>query len=339
MTADIWRLGHRPALDGVRGLAIIVVMIHHAFPIGLRSGGLVGVTLFFTLSGFLIATLLAEELVRCGRVSFRAFYARRARRLLPAIVACSVVLVALGLASPLAGFWSLSYLANWAAIDGANLGMLSHTWSLAIEEQFYLVFPVVIAAGWRRPRLLAGMLTLGILWPILVRWQGAFSPDRMYRGTDLRMDALLIGCALGIVFVRVGTRRWPAIVGIAGVAGLGWLAVNPDHLFHYRYGLALTAVASAMLVGVAATRTVRWLEWGPLMSCGKAAYSLYLWHGLAFHLMADAGLLRAPLSVAASALLAWASMRWVEEPWRRRATSRMAAQRAGSPLVFLPRLR
>jgi len=163
-----WRLGHRPGLDGLRGVAVALVIAAHActgvFPSHrplaegvLRGGGIVGVQLFFVLSGFLITRLLLEELDASGSIRLGAFYGRRVRRLLPALVALCVIYVAVAWIagrpnSPAAGsaITALLYVENfarWVPID--QDGWLGHTWSLAVEEQFYLAWPALLAVGVR----------------------------------------------------------------------------------------------------------------------------------------------------------------------------------------------
>src|SRR5579875_1756575 len=166
------RLGRRPVLDGLRGVAILLVMLTHT---SVLPNGYVGVDLFFALSGLLITTLLYEEWDRCGRISLRRFYGRRARRLLPALGLLIVVALIVDMVCyPMTGWpfakkalTSLLFVNNWIAATGhaSDLGSLNPTWSLAQEEQFYLVWPLVLVLLLRcraRPRLVAAMLLVAI---------------------------------------------------------------------------------------------------------------------------------------------------------------------------------
>jgi len=157
-------LGYRPSLDGLRGVSILAVMSYH---LGLIRGGFLGVDIFFVLSGFLITTLLTDEWIRSGSISFRKFYMRRALRLLPALVVLAItcdfatvifarlywppeafVPVVFGMAY--ASLVALFYVTNWVMISGQTLWILGHTWSLSIEEQFYLLWPLILIALPRR---------------------------------------------------------------------------------------------------------------------------------------------------------------------------------------------
>lgn len=201
-----------------------------------------GVTMFFVLSGFLITTLLFEEHRRTRRIDRLAFYRRRVLRLLPALVLLLAAVAAYVIARqqlggpstaeaynprylPRDSFAALFFIANWLRVRGTFIGQLSHTWSLAIEEQFYLVWPTVLilAAPFTRRRqtlAISVLLTLALL-SILERialWSG--SGDRIYFGTDTRADALLLGCALALLLQRNGGIRisqwWtaPAVTGL-----------------------------------------------------------------------------------------------------------------------------
>ncbi len=274
------RLGYRPALDGLRAIAITLVVLFHypwqtkAFQPQPFHGGFLGVDVFFVLSGFLITSLLLEEREARGRVSFVGFYKRRARRLLPAFFVLFAIAVfehaVLGHHQPttegLVGM--LVYMANWVQIwrpDSLG-GTFGHTWSLAIEEQFYLLFPLLLVGlfriGLRRVgialALIAGALGAWAwrvtLWhqqshtkSTFVDWYAAITgrglPDadplrfrewnRWYFGTDARADALLIGCAAAVLFVyagRLASKRafvnGAAVVGVLAFAGAAVLVVQ-----------------------------------------------------------------------------------------------------------------
>lgn len=333
------RLGYQPALDGIRGLAVLAVMGAHASVPGTLLGGFVGVELFFVLSGFLITNLLVEEHRLTGTISLRAFYVRRCRRLLPALglflVAMSFVAVVIhpvssgpmlrGIAS------SATYLTNIARTQSVDLGPLNHLWSLAVEEHFYIVWPAVLALVlWRRGEraalavAVAGIVASSLLRELLLKagW------DRVYNGSDTRASGLLVGCCAALVLAdRPAVRHAQAAVVAGGLllvwstAGYGPALTDP-----FRGGLALIDLASAlMLVGLVSTRdrTTACLSWRPLVHVGRLSYGLYLWH---VPVLASLGALnghrlRAPhaaLGFALSFGAAEVSMRLVESRFRAR---------------------
>jgi peptidoglycan/LPS O-acetylase OafA/YrhL len=327
-----WRLGHRPGLDGLRGFAILLVMADHS-GIGIASGaGHQGVTVFFVLSGFLITTLLLEERALHGRVSLRQFYWRRALRLLPALVVLLfVVAVILGVAGrtgEIAGdvIPALFYFMNWTTAAGNNPGLLSHTWSLSIEEQFYLVWPVVLigllAVGRGRLAWVAGLLVAAMLGAVILRvvlWVGPEAYYRVYVGTDTRMDALAIGCLLALAFTRwpITVQPWAMAALAASIPITLWLTNNESMA---TIGLAVTAVAAAGLVAGAATGSGgRVLAWRPLAYLGIISYGLYLWHRPLMRAFTDSGLGGVPWAVAVmfaiSIGLAFLSRRFIEDPF------------------------
>ena len=210
----------RPVLDGLRALAILGVIVAHAdVPFMLSAGG-IGVTLFFVLSGFLITRLLVEERERIGRIDLRAFYARRLRRLVPPLVAFLAVVTALLVArgEPLWGVLStLTFTTDVASLLRVPVHLVGHTWSLSLEEQFYVVWPVVlIAVGRRHTRWLVTALSVGAVLVagnrMLLDLRGV-SLVRSFYSPDTRSDALLVGCILALVLphlpaLRLG--RWAA---------------------------------------------------------------------------------------------------------------------------------
>jgi peptidoglycan/LPS O-acetylase OafA/YrhL len=297
------------ALDGLRGVAVLLVFLFHLRVAGFAAGFL-GVDVFFVLSGFLITSLLLAEMERSGRISLTGFWARRVRRLLPALV---LMLLAVALLTSLTAPYTersalrgdllatTTYRANWHFITTSsyfeNNGVdspLQHTWSLAIEEQFYLVWPLVLGGLvlWlKRPRLavavpaLLGVVLSGVALAVLWWSRGA---DRAYMGTDARMFEPLMG-ALGAVFIV--TPRGRALVQRAGTAlivlgaiglVLGLALIRPDTSLYYvggAFGFSLAAllvVAPAWLGGGGVLR--RALEWRPLVWLGAISYGLYLWH-------------------------------------------------------------
>ncbi|MBI2704165.1 MAG: acyltransferase [Actinobacteria bacterium] len=365
-----WRLTHRPALDGLRGLAVLGVMAFHAQRL---TGGYLGVDLFFVLSGFLITSLLLGERARSGSIALGAFWARRARRLLPALLlVLAVVAVAVSFLSPAAdanafrgdGLATLFYVANWKAIFASNNywalfdapSPLQHAWSLAIEEQFYVLWPLVVAAvlvWWRRSARAILAVALGgaaISVAAMVVASRDGDTTRAYFGTDTRMAAILLGAGLAAAFHlwgHVRTARSRLVLEIVAVVGVGWLAyawvaVGGQDLFLYRGGFVLSELAALAIIA-AATHERRGpvgaaLSWRPLCWVGLVSYGLYLWHWPIF-VFADearvplAGLALLGFKVALTFAVATASFYLVERPIRRGAmTTRTAA--VAAPVAF-----
>ncbi len=307
-------LAHEPALDGLRGVAVAVVV---AFHLGHLEGGFLGVDLFFVLSGFLITSLLVTEAQRRGTVDLRRFWLRRVRRLLPALlvmlVGVAILLVAFTPDGDRPRFRAdalatLGYVANWERMAG-NLtywdiftqpSPLDHTWSLAIEEQFYLLWPLVALAvlGWRRrsrvtqrARLL-GAIAVAAALTSLVLLGLTYSPvdtSRAYFGTDTRIGATLGGAALATFAAGRARRRGrpSAALDVAGALGLviiGWSLATVDGQggWYYRGGLGLLILAALVVIrattGGPPGRVARVLSWRPLCLLGIVSYGVYLWH-------------------------------------------------------------
>ncbi|SFF61388.1 acyltransferase family protein [Blastococcus tunisiensis] len=346
--------GYVPALDGLRGIAVLLVLGLH-IGLAVLPGGQVGVFLFFSLSGFLITLLLLDGSHGNVWEILRRFYVRRALRLLPAwfVVVASCVVVALMWPSmdrapaTLEGLpMVLVHLGNWVrALEGSgSLGMLDHTWSLAVEEQFYLVWPIVLLLVLRatgRIWAAAAVAGLGCISAVAARFavdgDGEAALTRIYNGTDTQADHLLLGCVLAVVVVllreRDGLDRLRTV--------LTWLAV-PAALFlaavvlvfpfagagtPYRVALTGVAVASAVVVGaaylsgqgrIARVLTAPWLRW-----VGVRSYGLYLWHYPVILVVTAADVVpftlpKQVLEVALSVAMAAASYRWIEAPFLRR---------------------
>ena len=302
------RLPHLPALDGLRGLALVGVLLFHAN--GILKGGYLGVDLFFVLSGFLITRLLLAEQSATGSIDLRAFWLRRARRLFPALLALmpAIALIAhfltrgeeLGAirADALA---TLAYVANWRAILSQKSywelfrspSPLEHTWSLSIEEQFYVVWPVVVllVLRWRGARTLLGVI-LGLAGLSVLGMLLLFDPEhttRVYYGTDTRAAAILGGAALAVVLARRTLTskialRGLEVAGVLSLAGLGygWWTIDGHDNFLYRGGFWLTEALSLVLVACATLGSqgvvARALALPPLRAMGAVSYGAYLWH-------------------------------------------------------------
>lgn len=296
---DVSNLGYRPELDGIRGIAILLVLLSHVFrwPIG---GGKTGVGMFFVLSGFLITTLLLEEHEDRGTVSLRSFYLRRAFRLGPALLAFLMVyvLVALFIQPELrfdrlwAAAGALLYVADFNLWLGGFKTEIDPLWSLSIEEKFYMVWPAVLLLASRRSRLLPVCLIGIVVFAVLRHVTAMFGWGLWIYAPQAHFDQILIGAALAI-FAKRGlppaTEPW-AIGGLAGLAlYLGvWLpalheSAVPGGLNHpvwYSTGLWVLGLSTAALIWAALS--VRWLTrllaFRPLVFVGLISYSLYLWH-------------------------------------------------------------
>ena len=327
--ASSWRLGYRPALDGLRGIAVLLVMASHADLPGFRLGGGTGVTMFFVLSGFLITALLVEEQSDTGRVNLRAFYRRRLFRLLPALVVFLAGALAMGWGTGDHATAALLYVANWVRAGGGNLGDLGHTWSLAIEEQFYVIWPVLFMALAKRPAWLLRLAVVGTILSAVSRTMiviggNQAAMDRVYFGSDTRADAILAGCILGLIIARgrhLSVPRW--LVATAGLALAVVTGIAAGQSSFYQWGLTLATVASTIIIARVAVRPAgssRILEWSGLVRTGRLSYGLYLWHWpimlVASRTMA-AGPGQVAVTFALSFLMAVASSRLVEEPMRR----------------------
>jgi peptidoglycan/LPS O-acetylase OafA/YrhL len=342
-------LGFDPTLDGVRGMAVLAVLGLH---LGLFGGGNNGVTLFFTLSGFLITGLLVQEYDNAGAVNLPHFYIRRGLRLLPAlflVLAADIVFVLccrhgyelkVGIAAAGA---TLFYSANWClALKLLPMRQLTHTWSLAVEEQFYLLWPFLVIMLLRlrvSRRGLAALVALaGVAFVaerfLLAAW-GA-TEARLYNGLDTRADALLFGAAAGFVFRHrmfgeSHTQRrilgWAAIgsallLAVHLFAGLGAVprSVAGASLGSYSVAAALSAVLILGLTcggsGLGALRAI--LRFAPIRYTGKISYGLYLWHYLVFTILDEFNLVPPGWAVlvkpAAAFLVAAASFQFVEKP-------------------------
>jgi len=285
-------LGHQPGLEGLRGLAIVPVVFFHVFDRH-PKGGWLGVDLFFVLSGFLITTLLLEEHERHGTISLRAFYLRRALRLLPALWAMLAVTVTalaaagmLGSAEASGAIAGFTYTSNFAGEFGVDLSYFRHLWSLAIEEQFYFAWPLLLILSLRHLKV----RTVAILTCCLVV---SVTLVRAVAFLDMRFDSILIGCAASLALClepqirRVATTPgvFFAAVGVLLFLGLtvGWTGRESGLfvLISASFSLAAAVVVVGALDGTggALLRLARrLLTVTPLLFVGRISYALYLWH-------------------------------------------------------------
>jgi peptidoglycan/LPS O-acetylase OafA/YrhL len=325
------RLPYLPGLDGLRALAVIAVLLYHA-DLGRIPGGFLGVEVFFVISGYLITALLLAEWRQRDTIDLKNFWLRRARRLLPALYVLLVVTLAFAvvfLPGEVVGLrgdviTAFGYITNWfltfehesyfEAVGRPSL--LKHLWSLAVEEQFYLIWPIVLAVGlsigatrlhYRRVLCLAlaGAAASAVAMALL--YQRGVDPSRVYYGTDTRATGLLLGTALAFLWApqpradkwalrrNPGSgrlrRRWgwtaSLLLDILGLGALGALVWFSLHLGEfqpslYRGGLVAVALATVVLIAVVAHPRARaapgMLAWRPLRWTEKRSYGIYLWH-------------------------------------------------------------
>ena len=315
VTAQGSTLTYRPELDGIRGVAILLVLAQHINLPSSALAGMIGVNLFFVLSGYLITTLLLTEREATGRISLRRFYERRVRRLLPALVA---VLIATGVLMAVMGrlgdYWgqaavSMFYVSDIAKAIGYDLGYVGHTWTLALEEQFYLLWPavlVVLPRRFLRPAVIAGIVGALALQLLLlpVDVLALFRPD-------VRADSILLGCLIAIV--PWTAPRWAAI---AGGIGVGILAFT----WFWPYAIGLSSILAAVFIsGAGSLRPI--LTSRALVRIGQISYGLYLWQAIPVGLLEKETLAGNVLAMSGVVVVAFAlalvSERWIERPFRR----------------------
>jgi peptidoglycan/LPS O-acetylase OafA/YrhL len=297
-------LPYQPAFDGVRAVAVLAVMAFHA-NLPWASGGFLGVDVFFVLSGYLITTLLVGEYAERGRIRLGHFWMRRALRLLPALLV--VVLFN--------WWWSwnslvpdsastvrreamvtLLYVANWAQIAGwlNPMGALGHTWSLAIEEQFYILWPLVLSfllgtLSRTGTMFAVGGFAIASLFLRAALYDGHETASRVMHGSDTRAETLLIGCLLALLlrFRALELPPRPAFasaLAVPAALSLAWFFGNVTLHTEWlpRGGLTLVALSAAvLLLGLELSREsplARALSWRPLVAVGRISYGLYLWH-------------------------------------------------------------
>ena len=347
-------------LDGLRAIAVGAVLVYHLTP-GVLRGGFLGVDLFFVISGFLITSLLLRERGETGRISLVTFWRRRARRLLPALgllllATCSAAWliggdVLVGLSRQVLG--ALTFSSNWLDVTGdrsyfdtTSPELFRNLWSLAVEEQFYLVWPLAVLAltllpgrVWRLA--VVGLLAAASVTAMAVLYVPGGDATRVYYGTDTHSFGLTIGALVALAahewvpqrsaWLRTAPRFAPAVAAI-GLAGIGAAMVflPEDAPFAYRGGLALVSVLGALTIAAAIvpySPVGRMLDAAPLRWIGERSYGLYLWHWPVFVLVLSAlptwprsgasGWALGGIALAITVAAAWFSYRFVEQPVRR----------------------
>jgi len=354
-------MGYLPGLDGIRALAVLGVLLYHA-DLGWIRGGFLGVDVFFVLSGFLITSLILEELDRSDRVDFKRFYLGRARRLLPALLLMLIVVgavVALWYRDAAYQFArdslaSAFYVNNWWYIatdlsyfeEIGRPPLLTHLWSLAVEEQFYLIWPFLtflVYRRFRRPGVGIFALVLALAstaWMITMSVSQGFpdftDPSRAYFGTDSHAMGLLIGAALATFWrpgrlspvVRPGARWLITGLGVASlITVIGFLVFVGEYTpWMYRGGFLVLALVVALLIAAAshpASALGRMMGTQPWRYLGQRSYGLYLWHWPIFMLtrpvldIALDGFWLLVLRLALTVGIAELSYRFLEMPIRR----------------------
>ena len=370
--------GSRPylaGLDGIRAIAVLGVIGFHVGA-GWAAGGLLGVGVFFVLSGYLITDLLVAEYRRHHKIDLRQFWLRRARRLLPALFLMLFVVIGWATLFDRTQLDALrddlpsavAYYSNWWFIYQhisyfARFGPpvpFGHLWSLAIEEQFYLLWPLLVLAGLhfaRSTRILIALVlvaAVGSAIEMAILYAPFSDPTRVYDGTDTRAFALLIGAALALAWPRdlrianltVGVRRTLDAAGSVALIGISVLfcATSEYETFLYRGGMMLCAVLSAVVIAVTIhpeTRLARLLGVAPLRWIGRRSYGIYLWSYPVIVLTTPGdkspGALRSIVGVAITFGLAALSWNYIEEPIRHGALDGLLRRARAPTLPHLSR--
>lgn len=351
---SIRRLGHRPGLDGLRGVAWLAVFVGHVQPFNSISPADTGMFIFFALSGFLITQLIIEERDRYGKVSLISFFKRRIARLLPALVvflSIWFVVVALFSGSP----WlstvpqggpaqhvginaaaegviaSLSYLINWVEMSKlfTSYVPIGHIWSLAVEMQFYVIWAIALKVFLRRSKRLALLVALaGSLiscCEAIYLMRTGVSGLRIYMGTDVRAGALLAGSAAALIwstrsFKLIDSKMFGVLSGLS-LAVLIWSMFafkDPTLSVSQQLAWPLTAIASAFvviyLVEGAGKKIVKWMC-GPVITyLGRRSYALYLWHYVWLTWLRSFGFIGVISAFIMSIITAELSWRFIERP-------------------------
>lgn len=341
-----------PGLDFLRMVAVLLVLADHSNAVlwgtSIGANGALGVELFFVISGFLITWMLLNEHQGSGHINFKAFYQRRVVRLMPIFYAYVAVCIALlwwrGRPIPWDAVGAgVAYLLNYQqALTGAPTHFLSHCWSLAVEEQFYFIWPLVLAWLLRRSMNLehALLLLIGLVWVHRIHLQltGLASDAYIYRALDTRADHLLVGCLAAVLMRRPEVRDSLTSLN-ANTPWLAWaLALlllvsgqfHGDRDYRYLFAYAIEPIAMAMLIPLVILQAQQQTGWiartmnsRPVVSMGQASYGIYLFHPLLLHPVRNltervTGSFSLALitSIGVLSVVAWLSFKHIENPLR-----------------------
>jgi peptidoglycan/LPS O-acetylase OafA/YrhL len=356
-----------PQLDGLRTIAVLLVLAYHvarAHELPQLPGGFIGVDVFFVLSGFLITALLLREHAATGTIALRRFYVKRLWRLYPALILVSAVVAAVfafvpgpfGLepASPLEAVVALTYGMSWWSgleLTGGPY-LLGLTWSLSVEEHFYLLWPLLLLAVLRRGGRVGSVAVIALLANAWTAWVavGGADPDRMYFLPDTRFSQILTGCLLAAVLHRspdLGRFRpavSPAVAwGVLGALTVVVVLATRYDRWYWAGGMQLIGIGTALLIGHLVVhpdgRMAQLLRWGPLPVLGLWSYGIYLWHLPLMRLampVFDGSVAVTVLAGLAAIPVAAASYRWVEQPLMHRRTLRPVPALAAEPEAAEP---
>lgn len=352
-------IDYRPEIDGLRAIAVLSVLIYHALPEWLPSG-FIGVDIFFVISGYLITSILIKEILS-GQFKFSTFYERRIRRLLPPllpVLAVTTIFCALLLNGSAYEDFTKSlkatavFLSNWhflssiSYFDGPGaVTPLLHTWSLAIEEQFYFVFPIllIIAIRFRRnsiPLFIGALLIASFAYSSFLL--ESEKSDAAFYNSAARFWELSVGALIATLSSRAIARKTATLLEATGVAMIAWalLTYSHDTKFPGASALLPTVGTGLILASRGQGRVASILAFGPLVFIGLLSYALYLWHWplmVAVRLITPTPPVSVMLAViVASTLLAWLSYIWIERPIRTKSmmTTRKSAWICASIAIF-----
>ncbi|NWJ96670.1 MAG: acyltransferase family protein [Chloroflexi bacterium] len=355
------RLPYLSGLDGLRAISVSAVLLYHA-DLSWVQGGFLGVEVFFVISGYLITALLLKEWNQEGRINLKAFWLRRARRLLPALyllLVATLTYSVIFLPNEVAGLRSdalaaFSYVTNWYLVFGhksyfETVGrppLLQHLWSLAVEEQFYLLWPLLFSGLMKvlRPKPLFFALLVGVALSVglmVMLYLPDVDPSRLYYGTDTRAAGLLLGATLAFGYLpsqppnkkgwvkgRISPRLLD-LVGLVALGGLIWFFVEMSQFdpFLYQGGLTVVSLLSVAVIAVVIQPNTllgsRLLGWGPLRWIGLRSYGIYLWHWPIFMLTRPQldlpldGWALLALRLGLTGVVVELSYRYIETPFRR----------------------